>query len=112
LILRIAGPEEAKNLAGKEGPRLIQIRLATSSLEKSHLLVKHNHHKKRGQLFIRAQIDALSVAAMRPQFRLFVLRNQSPKPSPNSDRFLGNVSNDFTNFTPGKSDARFGFCPS
>jgi len=30
----IAGPEEAKNLAGQKGLRLIQIRLASASLEK------------------------------------------------------------------------------
>jgi hypothetical protein len=34
LISLIAGPEEAKNLAGKESLRLIQIRLATPSLQK------------------------------------------------------------------------------
>ena len=41
----IAGLEEAKNLAG-ESLRLIQIRLATPSLEKSRLLVKHNRPKR------------------------------------------------------------------
>jgi hypothetical protein len=35
LISLIAGPEEAKNRAGKESLRLIQIRLATPSLQKS-----------------------------------------------------------------------------
>jgi len=39
LILRFAGPEGAKNLAG-EVLRLIQIRLARPILKKSHLLVK------------------------------------------------------------------------
>ena len=34
LISAIAGPEETKNLAGQNVLRLIQIRLATSSLEK------------------------------------------------------------------------------
>jgi len=34
LISAVAGPEEAKNLAGQKFVRLIQIRLATSSFEK------------------------------------------------------------------------------
>jgi hypothetical protein len=34
LISLIAGPEEAKNRAGKESLRLIQTRLATPSLQK------------------------------------------------------------------------------
>jgi hypothetical protein len=38
----IAGPEEAKNLGGAKGLRLIQIRLATSSLEKIFRLGKTN----------------------------------------------------------------------
>jgi hypothetical protein len=45
LILLVAGREEAKNLAGKKILRLIQIRVATPSLEKSRLLVKHNRRK-------------------------------------------------------------------
>jgi hypothetical protein len=38
----VAGPEEAKNLGGAKGLRLIQIRLATSSLEKICRLGKTN----------------------------------------------------------------------
>ena len=34
LILKVAGPEETKNLAGRNVLRLIRIRLTTSSLEK------------------------------------------------------------------------------
>jgi hypothetical protein len=34
LALVVAGPEETKNLAGKKVLRLIQIRLATASLDK------------------------------------------------------------------------------
>jgi hypothetical protein len=34
LIQLAAGPDEAKNLAGQKGLRLIQIRLATPSLQK------------------------------------------------------------------------------
>ena len=45
----IAGPEEAKNLAGKV-LRLIQIRLATPSLEKSRQLVKTIRRKRRSPI--------------------------------------------------------------
>jgi hypothetical protein len=38
----IAGPEEAKNLGGAKGLRLIQIRLATPSLEKIFRVGKTN----------------------------------------------------------------------
>jgi hypothetical protein len=39
---KVAGPEETKNLAGEDVLRLIQIRLATPSLEKSRPLGKQN----------------------------------------------------------------------
>jgi hypothetical protein len=41
LILRFAGPEETKNLAG-ESPRLIRIRLAAASLQKIVLVCQDN----------------------------------------------------------------------
>ena len=46
LLFRFAGPEEAKEPSGGEVLRLIQIRLATPSLNKPHLFVKHNRRKR------------------------------------------------------------------
>jgi hypothetical protein len=57
-----AGPEETKNQRGKEGLRLIQIRLTTPSLAKISPTCQTNspqsaNHRfefdKRGQLFLR-----------------------------------------------------------
>jgi hypothetical protein len=63
VVLLIAGPEEAQNLAGKDIRRPIQIRLITSSLEKMPPTRQgqsgHKHESqirvpKHGQLFIGA----------------------------------------------------------
>ena len=71
LVLRIAGPEETKNLAG-ESPPPIQIRLATTSLEKisparqGTIATSANRpfaFQKRSQLLIRTHNETLTVAA-------------------------------------------------
>jgi hypothetical protein len=70
----IAGPDETKNRSGRKVLRLIQIRLATPSFEKSSparqaqsatsLNDRFEFHK-RGQLFIRVHNETLSVAPVR-----------------------------------------------
>jgi hypothetical protein len=72
LILRLQGPEEAENQQGNV-LRLIQIHLATSSLEKIPPIVKTIRRKnespirvrQRRQLFIGAYDKTLSIAVMR-----------------------------------------------
>jgi hypothetical protein len=44
-----AGPEGGEEPSGEEVLRLIQIRLATPSVEKSHLLVKHEPIRARAR---------------------------------------------------------------
>jgi hypothetical protein len=66
----IAGPEEAKNLAGRKGLRLIQIRLAILSLARLGSASQENsdpsvnrsfQFQKRSQLFIGTHDDTPSV---------------------------------------------------
>jgi hypothetical protein len=45
ILLFARGLEEAKNLAGQDALRLIQIRVAKAVVRKSRLLVKHNRHQ-------------------------------------------------------------------
>jgi hypothetical protein len=69
----IAGPEGAKNLAGKSPPPDSNPFNDGLALKKSRLLVKQNRCKRRspirvpqrGQLFIGAHNETLSVVAMR-----------------------------------------------
>jgi hypothetical protein len=74
LILRIAGPEGAKNLAGKNVLRLIQIRLTTSSVEKItpacqanslRARIADSQFQKRRQFFIRTHNETVSVIPVR-----------------------------------------------
>jgi hypothetical protein len=74
LSLTIAGPEETKNLAGRNVLRLIQIRIATSSLEEISSGCQDNSPQtpnrrfqfhKSSQLFIRTHNETLSVVAVR-----------------------------------------------
>ena len=69
----IAGPEEAKNLAGRKALGLIQIRLTTASFDKNRVNCQHNSPQgadhgfefgRRRQLFIGAHNETLSVVAM------------------------------------------------
>jgi hypothetical protein len=54
LILRIAGPEEAKNLAGRKGLRLIRNPYKTTpSLERIVLLVKTIRCKSESQIRVQ-----------------------------------------------------------
>ena len=73
LILRFAGPEEAKNLAGKV-LRLIQDRLSDAEFGKNLANLSKQfavsadrrfEFQKRRQLFIRSHNETLSVVAMR-----------------------------------------------
>jgi hypothetical protein len=71
LILRFAGPEWAKNLAGKNVLRLIQIRLTTRVWKKSRQPVKtirrnanrRFEFRKSHQLFIRTHDETVAVGA-------------------------------------------------
>jgi hypothetical protein len=73
VILRIAGPEEAKNLGGAKGFRLIRIRRSDAQSAENYAgwsrqfatnADRHFHLHKRGQQFIRSHDETLSVVTM------------------------------------------------
>jgi hypothetical protein len=91
----IAGPEGAKNLAGKNVLRLIQIRLTTSSVEKITPACQANSpqapnrrfkfHKRR-QLFVGVDNETLSAVPMcvcNKDCRPATIHGSNPNPNSN-----------------------------
>jgi hypothetical protein len=65
LIVGTAGSGKGEEPSGEKFLRLIQIRLTTPSLEKSHLLVKHNRRKRESPIRIPEKRSAFHRRAQR-----------------------------------------------
>jgi hypothetical protein len=79
LLLGIAGPEEAKNRRANV-LRLIQIRLATLSFEKSRLPVKPNRPQAR--IVVSNSMSAVKFSSARTTFSVAAMRVNNPDRSP------------------------------
>jgi hypothetical protein len=101
---KIPAPEEAKNLGGERVLRLIQIRLATSSVEK--ITTACQASSLRPRITDSNSTNALSFSSARTtnafrrrdvrlQSRLFARWNQSLRRSPTPTGFAQIISDDF-----------------